>query len=153
MNSFRDPDGFVLKAADGRIFRCVYLHAADDLRAFLSLPLAAGLMAEGALAGAETLRKEELPADLRARFPRGSVVIEHEPILFPNFPYEWAPEMLHAAAALTLQLARAAVVFIGPRTAALNNKVRHDSVERKAVILPSVSKLREHGNRNGRLVG
>jgi SAM-dependent methyltransferase len=66
-------------------------------------------MAEGALAGTETLRKEELPADLRARFPRGSVVIEHEPILFPNFPYEWAPEMLHAAAGLTLQLARAAV--------------------------------------------
>jgi SAM-dependent methyltransferase len=66
-------------------------------------------MAEGVLAGAETLRKEELPTDLRARFPRGSVVVEHEPIPFSNFPYEWPPEMLHCAAALTLQLARAAV--------------------------------------------
>lgn len=66
-------------------------------------------MAEGMLAAAETLRKEELPTDLRARFPRGSVVVEHEPIPFSNFPYEWPPEMLHSAAALTLQLARAAV--------------------------------------------
>jgi hypothetical protein len=65
-------------------------------------------MAEGSLAGTETLRKEELPADLRGRFPRGSVV-EHAPIPFPNFPYEWPPEMLHWAVALTLQLARAAV--------------------------------------------
>lgn len=101
MISFRDPDGFVLllRSADRRIFRCVYLHAADDLRAFLSSPLAAGWMADGVLAGAETLRKEELPTDLRAHFRRGSVVVEHEPIPFPNFPYEWPPEMLHSCRA------------------------------------------------------
>lgn len=33
-------------------------------------------------------------------------ILEHERIPFPSFPYEWAPEMLHAAGMLTLDLAR-----------------------------------------------
>ncbi len=33
------------------------------------------------------------------------LVIEHEPVEFPSYPYEWPPEMLHAAAGLTLELA------------------------------------------------
>jgi SAM-dependent methyltransferase len=33
------------------------------------------------------------------------LVLEHPRIPFQSFPYEWAPEMLHAAAALTLDLA------------------------------------------------
>jgi hypothetical protein len=36
---------------------------------------------------------------------RGEAILEHERIPFPSFPYEWAPEMLHAAAMLTLELA------------------------------------------------
>jgi SAM-dependent methyltransferase len=35
------------------------------------------------------------------------MVVEHEPVPFPSFPYEWPPEMLHAAAGLTLDLAEA----------------------------------------------
>jgi len=35
------------------------------------------------------------------------VVLEHERVDFPSFPYEWPPEMLHAAALLTLDLAQA----------------------------------------------
>ncbi len=31
---------------------------------------------------------------------------EHERIPFPSYPYEWPPEMLHAAAGLTIDLAR-----------------------------------------------
>jgi SAM-dependent methyltransferase len=31
--------------------------------------------------------------------------VEHERIAFPSFPYEWPPEMLHAAGELTLDLA------------------------------------------------
>ena len=34
----------------------------------------------------------------------GELLLEHEPLPFPNFPYEWAPEMLHRAASLTLAL-------------------------------------------------
>jgi SAM-dependent methyltransferase len=33
------------------------------------------------------------------------MVIEHEPVEFPSYPYEWPAEMLHAAAELTLELA------------------------------------------------
>jgi SAM-dependent methyltransferase len=33
------------------------------------------------------------------------VVLEHERVWFPSFPYEWPPEMLHAAASLTLDIA------------------------------------------------
>ncbi len=36
----------------------------------------------------------------------GAAVFSHERMDFPSFPYEWPPEMLHAAGALTLELAR-----------------------------------------------
>lgn len=36
-------------------------------------------------------------------------LIEHERVPFPAYPYEWPPEMLHAAAALTLDLAQRAL--------------------------------------------
>jgi SAM-dependent methyltransferase len=39
----------------------------------------------------------------------GQMVLEHERIEFPSYPYEWTPEMLHAAAVLTLELAQALV--------------------------------------------
>ena len=35
-----------------------------------------------------------------------SAVFEHEKVEFVSYPYEWAPEMLHAAGRLTLDLAR-----------------------------------------------
>ncbi|HWC76858.1 MAG TPA: class I SAM-dependent methyltransferase, partial [Blastocatellia bacterium] len=36
----------------------------------------------------------------------GSALVEHERIPFQSFPYEWPPEMLHAAGCLTLDLAQ-----------------------------------------------
>ena len=35
LQSFRDPDGFVIQSGD-RIFRCVLPHAVADVRAFLT---------------------------------------------------------------------------------------------------------------------
>lgn len=37
------------------------------------------------------------------------VMVEHERILWPSFPYEWPPEMLHAAGSLTLDLAEGGI--------------------------------------------
>jgi len=105
--SFRDPDGFVFRSG-ARIYRCVYPHAAQDLRLFLGSPFATRQMQRGTLAGATWVSgapEPESPAGL----PAGSMILEHPGITFPNFPYEWAPEMLHRAAELTLHLAEDAL--------------------------------------------
>lgn len=39
----------------------------------------------------------------------GGQILEHEAVPFPSFPYEWSPEMLHAAGHLTLDLAQSLV--------------------------------------------
>ena len=46
---FRDPDGFVFRSQD-RIFRCVFAHAAQNLRAFLPSGIATTWMSESGLA-------------------------------------------------------------------------------------------------------
>jgi SAM-dependent methyltransferase len=105
--SFRDPDGFVFRSGK-RIYRCVYPHAAADLRAFLDSAFATAQMERGTLAGATFLHNAPGP-ELSAALPAGSAILEHRGITFPNFPYEWAPEMLQRAAALTLRLAEEAL--------------------------------------------
>jgi SAM-dependent methyltransferase len=82
------------------------------LRAFLDSSLAATLIADRKLAGARILGNPsgpELPADWRDRLPPGAMILEHPPVPFRNYPYEWSAEMLHSAAALTLELALAAM--------------------------------------------
>jgi SAM-dependent methyltransferase len=106
--SFRDPGGFVFRA-EGRILRCVFPNAAGNLRAFLSSPLAGEWISEGVLTSANLLALHEtvtLPPTVQANVREGAVLLEHRPIWFPNFPYEWSPEMLRAAALATLRLAR-----------------------------------------------
>lgn len=41
--------------------------------------------------------------------PEGALVLEHQPISFPSYPYEWSPGMLAAAGELTLDLAEQAL--------------------------------------------
>jgi SAM-dependent methyltransferase len=108
--SFRDPEGFVFRSSD-RILRCVFPRAADNLRSFLSSPIAVKWMASRMLCPATVLKEPpgvELLSGLDEREREGAIFLEHEPIAFPNYPYEWAPGMLHAAAALTLRLAQGA---------------------------------------------
>ncbi len=64
-------------------------------------------MAEGKLVSTRILEPSgsELPAEWRGRLPPDGLVLEHSPIPFRNYPYEWAPPMLQAAARLTLELA------------------------------------------------
>jgi len=51
----------------------------------------------------------ELPAECAGQLPPGAMIIEHTPLDFPNYPYEWSPEMLRSAGELTLELARQAM--------------------------------------------
>jgi len=110
--SFRDPAGSLFHFQGG-IFRVVNPVGEADLAAFLGSPRAAQWMASGAIAGTRRLSPAEadgLLADpsVQALFEarRGQILLEHERIAFPSFPYEWPPEMLHAAATLTLDLAQ-----------------------------------------------
>ncbi len=73
----------------------------EQARAFL-----ASRFADSALAAGNLVQSAELPQD--EGLPEGSILLEHEPIPFENYPYEWSPAMLYRAAELTLDLAQRA---------------------------------------------
>ena len=85
---------------------------AADFTSFLNSAVGKQLIAEGSVVGTRLLDERERhdllqEPRIQALFEgvRGEMVLEHERIAFPSFPYEWPPEMLHAAATLTLDLA------------------------------------------------
>jgi len=104
--SFRDPTGAVL-SCQGRIFRVVKQAGVDDLNAFLHAPSGQAAVREGRVVPSDVISIAEVPA-LREFFEQssGRLLLEHERIAFPSFPYEWPPEMLYAAGELTLDLAQ-----------------------------------------------
>jgi SAM-dependent methyltransferase len=114
--SFRDPSGRLVALGE-RILRIVSdEQGAKDLEAFLNSNLAKQTVADGSLvptsivSGPEAqalLSRPELLRIVDGRTPR--LVLEHEKIEFPSFPYEWAPEMLHRAGELTHDLAERAL--------------------------------------------
>ena len=107
--SFRDPAGRLF-TLEGRLLRQVAPSATPDLQAFLDSAAARRLGEAGKLVASRRLEAGEaqaLGAHGGAEWAAGSTLIEHEPLPFVNYPYEWPPEMLHAAAGLTLELAEA----------------------------------------------
>lgn len=102
--SFRDPTGSVFRAG-GRIFRGITQQAGAGAARFLQSPfyarnagkriVATRIVDPGEVAAAG------LPADNVARFP---FWVEHEPIGFISFPYEWSFALLQSAALLHLDL-------------------------------------------------
>jgi SAM-dependent methyltransferase len=111
--SFRDPAGSVLRYGD-RVLRMVNSVGVADLRAFLESPTGRRLMAQGQVVPTRQMGDSETVTVLNElriadEFRRrgGELVLEHQRVDFPSYPYEWAPEMLHAAAELTLDLAEA----------------------------------------------
>ena len=106
--SFRDPAGSVFTLEDDperRVYRAVTSDGVRDFDAFLASPPAEQLIASG-----QVVRSTRVTGDRRDAVLAGhsgaALLLEHERIPFPSFPMEWAPEMLHAAAGLTLELAR-----------------------------------------------
>jgi SAM-dependent methyltransferase len=108
--SFRDPDGVLIRCP-GRMVRLVKPAASADLSAFLNTACAREFLDRGRLVRTTVLSGQGNPANfepsIQAQIERfeGGMVLEHERIPFPSFPYEWPPEMLHSAAELTLELA------------------------------------------------
>ena len=110
MISFRDPAGALCQAGN-RILRIVAT-GAPDLQAFLSSKAGRKYLDSGRVAQTTVLTDEQA-AEVLANPEigeaygdlQGQLLVEHERIPFPNYPYEWPAEMLHAAGALTLDLA------------------------------------------------
>lgn len=110
--SFRDPSGNLF-SFNGAIFRSVNPAGSADLNAFLKSKTAQRWITNGGVVRTETLdeaRKRDLLVHEEVRelyeATGAEQILQHERIAFPSFPYEWPPEMLHAAGMLTLDLAR-----------------------------------------------
>jgi len=108
--SFRDPDGSVVVTGD-RVLRVVNASAASNLGKALASDAVRHLVTEGAFIESRLLEGPDL-AEARTILgsgkragPAEQVVFEHPRVGFPSFPYEWCPEMLHAAGTLTLDIA------------------------------------------------
>ena len=102
------PDGCSLLM--GAVIRVVNSSGVEDLKAFFDSATSRRFVEQGRLVRTKILDAGtarnliENSAD-SAINTNGSVILEHERIPFQSFPYEWPPEMLHAAGQLTLDLA------------------------------------------------
>jgi SAM-dependent methyltransferase len=90
--TFRDPAGSVEVRPDGA-YRSVRAPFDAEILAFLELPLASELVAQGRLVASEIVSEAT-----------EILVLRHPRISFQSYPWEWSPGMWLAAAELTLTL-------------------------------------------------
>jgi len=109
--SLRDPGGQTC-LVDNRVLRVVNKKGLNDLAGFLCSSSSAWFVKSKQLVNSSflsaTATEEVLKyAEVRSIYSNleGASIVEHERIPFPSFPYEWPPEMLYAAATLTLDFA------------------------------------------------
>jgi SAM-dependent methyltransferase len=105
-SSFRDPAGSCF-ISNNRVFRFVRTDFLQEFESFLKSPSAAKLVADARLVGTRKVPEAER-SSLKCggtNFAANGALFEHDVIVFPSYPAEWSPAMLHAAAELTLQIA------------------------------------------------
>lgn len=102
---FKDPAG-QLFLIEGRAIRAVTPGMADAVTRFAASPLARRLVQSGHVVPMKAIRPDEAPASLAGL---EADFYEHPVLPFINYPFEWSPAMLHAAAELTLDLATQAL--------------------------------------------
>jgi SAM-dependent methyltransferase len=106
--SFRDPGGKVV-LTDTNVWRLVKPADAEQAGEFLNLQLAIDWQKSGKIVATKQVAngdREAAVADLNGHLSEQPdlAVFKHERIAFPSFPYEWSPQMLFDAGALTLEL-------------------------------------------------
>jgi len=101
-DSMRDPAGMVMRQS-GRVFRLVTSQGETNARTYLTSPSVLRRCIEGSCVPTRVLPREEWPNLPGTK--EAVLVLEHERINFPSYPYEWSPGMLRAAGMLTLELA------------------------------------------------
>jgi SAM-dependent methyltransferase len=92
--TFRDPAGCVEIKSDA-VYRSIRTPFDTEILAFLALPLASELVADGRLVASEVISRASDSDTLTLRHPR---------IAFQSYPWEWPPALWLAAAELTLNL-------------------------------------------------
>jgi 2-polyprenyl-3-methyl-5-hydroxy-6-metoxy-1,4-benzoquinol methylase len=108
--SFRDPSGFVL-AKDGQVFRVVQEEHAKDLLCFLSSEGGQNLIGQGEFIDSRYATRTDRDrilssvADRVKGWEGTATVLEHDPVWFASYPYEWPSVMLQEAARVTLDIA------------------------------------------------
>ena len=108
--SFRDPAGNVFLHQE-RVYRVINETGIADFEKALSSASLHRVLDSGRLVGASILSNGDASAFRNAvgnlfvdNDQDAGLVAEHNKVPFQNYPYEWSPEMLHAAAQLTLEL-------------------------------------------------
>lgn len=103
-HSFRDPGGRLYRTKNGRILRVVNENGLYDFEAFMASSVAKNNAVNKQIISSTVLIDwSGLEGDID--LTKCSVVVEHERVAFPSFPYEWSPCMLYEAGRLTLDLA------------------------------------------------
>jgi hypothetical protein len=116
--TFRDPEGRLFRDGD-RILREIYPQSASTVLEWLQSPLARRWMEQ----------RRMVPTTILASEPGHPLLLEHERIFFPSYPWEWTPGQWIEAASLTLDLCEEAleegyilkdatplnILFSGPR--------------------------------------
>ena len=96
--SFRDPSGHIYR--DGsRVLRAIHEVAARDYEHVRDAGLLDRWIGRGLLVPTREVPRTELPSDVPAVH-----VVEHDPVRFVSYPYEWSFAGLKAAALLHLDL-------------------------------------------------
>jgi len=77
-------------------YRSIHSPFDAEILAFLSLPIASELVAEGRLVASEVVTRDDFDSE--------TLVLRHPRVSFQSYPWEWPPALWLAAAELTLNL-------------------------------------------------
>ena len=102
--SFRDPDSRVFRDGD-TILRALSERGLADWDLLAATRFFAEAQADGTIVHTERLDGVPAPPE----FPAGVATLQHEPMPFVSYPYEWSFSMLRDAALLQLGLLRGAL--------------------------------------------
>lgn len=111
----RDPAGFFWINEEGRALRYVFEPYKNDALNLLQQNKFQEWMQSKAVISTKLASFDEqksiLPAAFLTKNLDSGLILEHEKIKFPSYPYEWSPLMLYEAGLLTLDLAERSLEF------------------------------------------
>ena len=105
--SFRDPSGGLFKI-DDRLFRLITDKGFEETKDIFNSEILKQLEKQNKFISAKQLKLDEVQKLLSQKISDNleiKMVLEHEKLFFPSYPYEWSSFMLYDAAKLTLEIA------------------------------------------------